>query len=116
MLLYKTVKHLADDVIGILVPKSCSSHFRKRNAIPWTLVEFCRRDCVQSRCHLLFAMNVAGSEYKVDASYLSPNVDIASRLEAATKQFGVTLLMSQVFTKTSGFHLLIELVRTIYSL
>ena len=35
-----------------------------------------------------------GSEYKIDASYLSPNVNIASRLEAATKQYGVHLLVS----------------------
>jgi hypothetical protein len=26
-----------------------------------------------------------GSEYKIDASYLSPNVNLASRLEYATK-------------------------------
>merc|ERR1711881_644262 len=35
-----------------------------------------------------------GSEFKIDASYLSPNVNMASRLEAATAQFGVHLLMS----------------------
>lgn len=35
-----------------------------------------------------------GSDYKIDASYLSPNVNVASRLEAATKQFGVWILMS----------------------
>jgi len=35
-----------------------------------------------------------GSEFKIDASYLSPNVNMASRLEAATKQFGVPLLIS----------------------
>ena len=35
-----------------------------------------------------------GSEFKIDASYLSPNVNMASRLEAATKQFGVLLLFS----------------------
>jgi len=35
-----------------------------------------------------------GSYYKIDASYLSPNVNMASRLEAATKQFGVPLLIS----------------------
>jgi len=35
-----------------------------------------------------------GSEFKIDASYLSPNVNMASRLEAATKQFGVNLLIS----------------------
>ena len=31
---------------------------------------------------------------QIDASYLSPNVNMASRLEAATKQFGVPLLLS----------------------
>ena len=35
-----------------------------------------------------------GSSYKIDASYLSPNVNIAARLESATKQFGVNLLIS----------------------
>merc|ERR1711976_446309 len=35
-----------------------------------------------------------GSKFKVDASYLSPNVNMAARLEAATRQFGVTLLIS----------------------
>ena len=39
----------------------------------------------------------AGSEYKIDASYLSPNVNMAARLEAATKQFGVSLLLSGDF-------------------
>lgn len=40
-----------------------------------------------------------GSEVKVDASYLSPHVNLASRLEAATKQFRVPILMSDVFVK-----------------
>jgi hypothetical protein len=35
-----------------------------------------------------------GSFYKIDASYLSPNVNMAARLEAATKQFGATILCS----------------------
>lgn len=35
-----------------------------------------------------------GSMFKIDASYLSPNVNMASRLEAATKQYGVALLIS----------------------
>ena len=38
-----------------------------------------------------------GSEHKVDASYLSPHVNMASRLEAATKQFRVPLLLSRDF-------------------
>ena len=35
-----------------------------------------------------------GSSIKIDASYLSPHVNIASRLEAATKQYEVPLLLS----------------------
>jgi class 3 adenylate cyclase len=35
-----------------------------------------------------------GSEFKIDASYLSPNVNMAGRLEAGTKIFGVPLLIS----------------------
>jgi len=35
-----------------------------------------------------------GSEFKIDASYLSPHVNICSRLGAATKQYLVPLLMS----------------------
>lgn len=35
-----------------------------------------------------------GSDFKIDASYLSPNVNLASRLEAATKYYGVALLIS----------------------
>lgn len=40
-----------------------------------------------------------GSTYKIDASYLSPNVNIASRLEAATKQYGVPILISEAFVR-----------------
>jgi class 3 adenylate cyclase len=50
-----------------------------------------------------------GSFYKIDASYLSPNVNMASRLEAATKQFGVQLLISGqlfiVLTETAQQHM-----------
>ena len=37
-----------------------------------------------------------GSEFKIDASYLSPNVNMASRLEAASKQVGVPLLIRYI--------------------
>ncbi|EFJ09864.1 hypothetical protein SELMODRAFT_427736 [Selaginella moellendorffii] len=36
-----------------------------------------------------------GSSHKVDPSYLSPHVNMASRLEAATKQYGVMILISE---------------------
>merc|ERR1712216_16362 len=36
-----------------------------------------------------------GSEFKIDASYLSPHVTMASRLEAVTNQYQVLILMSE---------------------
>jgi len=36
-----------------------------------------------------------GSEFKIDASYLSPNVNMAENLETATKQYGCPILMSE---------------------
>ena len=45
--------------------------------------------------HIGWAIEGAiGSEYKIDASYLSPNVNMASRLEAATRQYSLHLLIS----------------------
>jgi len=38
-----------------------------------------------------------GSMFKIDASYLSPNVNIASRVESACKQYGVKVLCSEEF-------------------
>ncbi|KAF4727772.1 Adenylyl/guanylyl cyclase [Perkinsus olseni] len=40
-----------------------------------------------------------GSEFKIDASYLSPNVNMASRLAAATKQYKTNILCSEVLIK-----------------
>jgi hypothetical protein len=36
-----------------------------------------------------------GSNLKIDASYLSSNVNLASRIEAATKQYRVRILLSE---------------------
>jgi len=54
--------------------------------------------------HMGFGMHVGwaiegaiGSKYKIDASYLSPNVNMAARLEAATGQFDVPMLLSEWF-------------------
>mmetsp|Transcript_13669 Transcript_13669/g.21415 ORF Transcript_13669/g.21415 Transcript_13669/m.21415 type:complete len:147 (+) Transcript_13669:2411-2851(+) len=59
--------------------------------------------------HMGYAIEGAiGSYYKIDASYLSPNVKMAERLEGMTKAFGVPLLISgslyKYFTrKTRGY-------------
>mmetsp|Transcript_2524 Transcript_2524/g.2328 ORF Transcript_2524/g.2328 Transcript_2524/m.2328 type:complete len:180 (+) Transcript_2524:508-1047(+) len=38
-----------------------------------------------------------GSEFKIDASYLSPHVNMSGRLEETTKIYGVPLLLSGAF-------------------
>eukprot|EP00929_Paragymnodinium_shiwhaense_P045534 TRINITY_DN2325_c0_g2_i1.p1 TRINITY_DN2325_c0_g2~~TRINITY_DN2325_c0_g2_i1.p1 ORF type:complete len:1031 (+),score=275.50 TRINITY_DN2325_c0_g2_i1:205-3297(+) len=40
-----------------------------------------------------------GSEFKIDASYLSPNVNMAARLEGETKDFGCLILISDSLHK-----------------
>jgi len=40
-----------------------------------------------------------GSEYKIDATYLSPHVNMASRLMGASKQYDVTILVSKAVEK-----------------
>lgn len=40
-----------------------------------------------------------GSTFKIDASYLSPNVNTASKLEEKTKEYGVMLVISGEFIK-----------------
>lgn len=44
-----------------------------------------------------------GSELKIDASYLSPNVNLASWLNAVSKQYGLSMLFSgQIFDLLGG--------------
>ena len=50
--------------------------------------------CRERLCHYLFACA------QVDASYLSPHVTLSDTLEAATKQYGIPILMSGQFVST----------------
>ena len=45
-----------------------------------------------------------GSLQKVDATYLSPHVNMAARLETASRQYGVPLLVSQAFHELLSTH------------
>lgn len=75
-----------------------------------SLRQFCENPNVIStfgkdfQVHLGFGLHIGwaiegaiGSKYKIDASYLSPNVNMAARLEAATGQFSVPMLLSEWF-------------------
>lgn len=63
-----------------------------------------RRDNKNYKLSMGFGMHVGwaiegavGSLQKVDATYLSPHVNMAARMEAASKQFGVAILMTERF-------------------
>ena len=43
-----------------------------------------------------------GSKYKVDATYLSPHVNMSARLESTSKQYGVQMLLSGPFYDALG--------------
>merc|ERR1719502_1053421 len=43
-----------------------------------------------------------GSEFKIDASYLSPNVNVTMKLEEATQIYGSHLLLSQTMISLMG--------------
>eukprot|EP00929_Paragymnodinium_shiwhaense_P078578 TRINITY_DN40749_c0_g1_i1.p1 TRINITY_DN40749_c0_g1~~TRINITY_DN40749_c0_g1_i1.p1 ORF type:complete len:925 (-),score=106.14 TRINITY_DN40749_c0_g1_i1:119-2893(-) len=67
------------------------------------------------RVHLTFGLHLGwaiegavGSEYKIDASYLSPNVSIATSVELATHIYGVTLLAAQSVVDHVGARLLLR--------
>ncbi|CAJ1350647.1 unnamed protein product [Effrenium voratum] len=47
-----------------------------------------------------------GSEYKIDASYLSPNVNVASQLEAASGQLGLWILLTNYMARLCSTGLL----------
>jgi len=56
------------------------------------------------KVHMGFGLHIGwgiegpvGSLQKVDATYLSPHVNMAARLETASRQYGVPLLMSEIF-------------------
>ena len=55
---------------------------------------------LQFGLHVGWAIEGAiGSKYKIDASYLSPNVNLSARLSSATSQYGTDMVMSGPFVK-----------------
>jgi class 3 adenylate cyclase len=98
----KTVKNLCDlSLISFL--KIISGINKKPNLLRYREHEGLNARMPNFKIKMGFGLHVGwaiegaiGSDYKIDASYLSPNVNMASRLEAATKQYGVPLLFSHL--------------------
>lgn len=97
--------HLADAALAsMIIIKSALDRSPKLQA-------FCKREDIQQRMpgftvnlgmglHVGWAIEGAiGSHHKIDPSYLSPHVNMAARLEAATKQYGVPILLSDSFVE-----------------
>eukprot|EP00956_Cyclotella_meneghiniana_P042439 scaffold248464_cov119-Cyclotella_meneghiniana.AAC.1 len=82
-------------LLGLL--KTFASIHRDRTILKWN--EDFR---IGSSVELFFGMDAGwavegavGSSYKIDATYLSPHVNMASRMMSATKQYGLFLLISE---------------------
>ena len=98
---------LADNALAAVVKTRVELHCLQMHP---DLAQFTRRPAVVIRLgeeyavklkfglHIGWAIEGAlGSQFKIDATYLSPHVNLASRLEAATHQFGTPCLMSGDF-------------------
>ena len=96
--------------------KIICSLYKKREILKFRDNEKLKNRIPNYRVKIGFGLHVGwaiegsiGSMYKIDASYLSPNVNMASRLEAATKQYGVNILISSdlqsIFSKKTKKYL-----------
>merc|ERR1712071_437570 len=92
-------------LVGML--KSFAGIHRDRNLLKWSTDDRLVKDGVESfSVNMIFGIDAGwgvegavGSEHKIDATYLSPHVNMASRMMSATKQFGVHILLSQAATE-----------------
>lgn len=87
-------------VIGML--KSYAGIYRDRKILGWNDDFRLGAGVGAFSINMIYGMDAGwavegavGSEYKIDATYLSPHVNMASRMTSACKQYGVTIMLSQ---------------------
>ena len=87
-------------VIGML--KSYAGIYRDNKVLAWKDDFRLGAGVGAFSVNMIFGMDAGwavegavGSEYKIDATYLSPHVNMASRMMSACKQYGVSILLSQ---------------------
>lgn len=87
-------------VIGML--KSFAGIYRDNKLLSWKNDFRLGAGVGAFSVNMIFGMDAGwavegavGSEYKIDATYLSPHVNMASRMMSACKQYGVSILLSQ---------------------
>eukprot|EP00210_Caulerpa_lentillifera_P001909 g1836.t1 len=102
---WETIQKTADSALAsfIIIQAAIKrsqhiKHYSRRDDLNMRIPDFAVR--MGFGLHIGWAIEGAiGSEHKIDASYLSPNVNMASRLEAATKQFRTNILLSSDFVR-----------------
>merc|ERR1719253_1229910 len=82
-------------ILGSLHRSPLIAEYRKHPGLQYRLGSDCRVN-LSFGLHAGWAIEGAvGSEFKIDASYLSPNVSIATSIERATEQYGVSIMVAQ---------------------
>merc|ERR1719502_732732 len=82
-------------ILGSLHSSSLLAGYREHPGLQQRLGSDCRVN-LNIGLHCGWAIEGAvGSEFKIDASYLSPNVSIAISIERATQMYGVAFILAQ---------------------
>merc|ERR1719253_365041 len=86
-------------ILGSLHRSPLIAEYRKHPGLQYRLGSDCRVN-LSFGLHAGWAIEGAvGSEFKIGASYLSPNVSIATSIERATEQYGVSIMVAQSVVK-----------------
>lgn len=89
-------------ILGSLHTSSVLAEYREHPGLQQRLGSDCRVN-LNIGLHCGWAIEGAvGSEFKIDASYLSPNVSIATSIERATLMYGVPLMIAQSVHELCG--------------
>merc|ERR1719506_2613557 len=82
-------------ILGAVHRSPVLAAYRGHPGLQQRLGKHCRVN-LSSGLHYGWAIEGAvGSEFKIDASYLSPNVSIAETVERATQIYGVSLIVAE---------------------
>lgn len=87
-------------ILGAVHRSAVLAHYRGHPGLQQRLGKYCR---VNLSCALHYGWAIegaVGSEFKIDASYLSPNVSITETLELATRIYNVSILLSELVVTT----------------
>lgn len=89
-------------ILGSLHSSALLAGYREHPGLQQRLGSDCRVN-LNIGLHCGWAIEGAvGSEFKIDASYLSPNVSIAMSLERATQMYGISFVLAQSVQELCG--------------